>query len=321
MKLSFVIPVYNEEKSLKNLHKKISENIPESSYEIIFINDGSTDNSYAIIDEISKNDPHVKAILFRTNFGKAAALQAGFDKAQGDIIFTMDADLQDDPEEIPRFIEKIHEGYDLVSGWKKKRKDPITKKWPSKIFNFITSLVFHLKLHDYNCGFKAYRKEAAKSLNIYGELYRYIPAIIWSKGFCVTEIPVTHHKRKFGKTKYGAKRFIRGFLDLLTVTMITKYQRSPLYLFGASGLFISFLGFVISIWLAVEKIFFNMSLSNRPLLFLGILLIVVGVQLISIGLLGEMIVYSSRQKRKTIEDNKVDENIKSNSQEKNSKNS
>lgn len=321
MKLSFVIPVYNEEKSLKNLHKKISENIPESSYEIIFINDGSTDNSYAIIDEISKNDPHVKAILFRTNFGKAAALQAGFDKAQGDIIFTMDADLQDDPEEIPRFIEKIHEGYDLVSGWKKKRKDPITKKWPSKIFNFITSLVFHLKLHDYNCGFKAYRKEAAKSLNIYGELYRYIPAIIWSKGFCVTEIPVTHHKRKFGKSKYGAKRFIRGFLDLLTVTMITKYQRSPLYLFGASGLFISFLGFVISIWLAVEKIFFNMSLSNRPLLFLGILLIVVGVQLISIGLLGEMIVYSSRQKRKTIEDNKVDENIKSNSQEKNSKNS
>ena len=297
MKLSFVIPVYNEEKSLKELHKKIIENIPNTSYEIIFIDDGSTDNSHAIINEIAKRDPNIKLIRFRTNFGKAAALQAGFDKAMGDVIFTMDADLQDDPKEIPGFLEKINEGYDLVSGWKKKRKDPITKRLPSKIFNLITSMVFHLHLHDYNCGYKAYRKEAAKSLNIYGELYRYIPAIVWSKGFSVAEIVVTHHKRKFGKSKYGASRLVRGFLDLLTVTMITKYQRSPLYLFGASGLIISAIGFIISIWLAVEKIFFGMSLSNRPLLFLGILLIVVGVQLISLGLLGEMIVYSSRQKR------------------------
>ncbi|MBN2017281.1 MAG: glycosyltransferase [Candidatus Cloacimonetes bacterium] len=296
MKLSFVIPVYNEEESLRELHRKIVENIPNQSYEIIFIDDGSRDNSYSVIQELEAQDQNIKTIRFRTNFGKAAALQAGFDKAEGDVIFTMDADLQDDPVEIPRFLEKINEGYDLVSGWKKKRKDPITKRWPSKFFNLITSMVFHLRLHDYNCGYKAYTKEAVKSLNIYGELYRYIPAIIWAKGFSVTEIPVTHHKRKFGKSKYGANRFIRGFLDLLTVTMITKYQRSPLYLFGASGLIISLIGFIISVWLAVKKIFFGMSLSNRPLLFLGILLIVVGVQLISLGLLGEMIVYSSRQR-------------------------
>ena len=302
MKLSFVIPIFNEEKSLKELHKKIIENIPDISYEIIFIDDGSTDNSYAVIEEIAQQDTHIKPIRFRTNFGKASALQAGFDKAQGDIIFTMDADLQDDPQEIPRFIEKMEEGNDLVSGWKKKRKDPITKRWPSKIFNLITSMVFHLRLHDYNCGYKAYRKEAAKSLNVYGELYRYIPAIVWSKGFSVTEIVVTHHKRKFGRSKYGTSRFIRGFLDLLTVTMITKYRRSPLYLFGASGLIISLIGFIISVWLAVQKIFLGMSLSNRPLLFLGILLIVVGVQLISLGLLGEIIVYSSRQKNKKNED-------------------
>jgi len=298
MDLSFIIPVYNEEKSLYPLYTSIRKNVSNKTYEIIFIDDGSTDNSYNEITKLAKSDQNVKPIHFRTNFGKAAALQAGFEKAKGDIIFTMDADLQDDPDEIPRFIEKIEEGYDLVSGWKKKRRDPITKRWPSKFFNLITSMVFHLRLHDYNCGYKAYRREAAKSLDIYGELYRYIPAIIWSKGYSVAEIVVTHHKRKFGKSKYGAGRLIRGFLDLLTVTMITKYRRSPLYLFGASGLIISLIGFTISVWLAVEKIFFGMSLSNRPLLFLGILLIVVGVQLISLGLLGEMIVYSSRQRRK-----------------------
>lgn len=306
MDLSFIIPVYNEEKSLHPLYTSILKNISHKTYEIIFIDDGSTDNSYNEIAKLAKADQHVKSIHFRTNFGKAAALQAGFDKAQGDIIFTMDADLQDDPDEIPRFIEKIEEGYDLVSGWKKKRRDPLTKRWPSKFFNLITSMVFHLRLHDYNCGYKAYRKQAAKSLDIYGELYRYIPAIVWSKGYSVTEIIVTHHKRKFGKSKYGASRLIRGFLDLLTVTMITKYQRSPLYLFGASGLIISLIGFIISIWLAVKKIFYGMSLSNRPLLFLGILLIVVGVQLISLGLLGEMIVYSSRQRRKKFNESNED---------------
>lgn len=294
MDLSFVIPVFNEEKTLKELHNKILENVGINTYEIIFIDDGSKDNSYDILQEIAQSDKNVQVIKFRKNFGKSAALQAAFDKAKGDIVFTLDADLQDDPAEIPKFIEKINEGYDLIAGWKKHRKDPITKKIPSRIFNIVTSIIFKLKLHDYNCGFKAYKNEVIKSISIYGELHRYIPAIAKAKGFKISEIPVKHHKRRFGKSKYGFERFTRGFLDLLTVTMITKYERSPLYLFGIGGLIISFIGFIVTLYLAIMKIFFGMALSNRPLLFLGVLLIVVGVQLISIGLLGEMIVYSSK---------------------------
>ncbi|MCK4339243.1 MAG: glycosyltransferase family 2 protein [Candidatus Cloacimonetes bacterium] len=294
MDLSFVIPVFNEENTLNKLHKKILENIGINNYEIIFIDDGSKDNSYEILQEIAKSDNNVQVIKFRKNFGKSAALQSGFDKAKGNIVFTLDADLQDDPAEIPKFIEKINEGYDLVAGWKKHRKDPITKKITSKIFNIVTSIIFRLKLHDYNCGFKAYKNEVIKSISIYGELHRYIPAIAKAKGFSIYEISVKHHKRKFGKSKYGLERFARGFLDLLTVTMITKYERSPLYLFGIGGLIISFIGFIVTLYLSIAKIFFGMPLSNRPLLFLGVLLIVVGVQLISIGLLGEMIVYSTK---------------------------
>jgi len=294
MDLSIIVPVFNEEKSLKELHKKILKNIGIQSYEIIFIDDGSTDNSFKILQEIAEDDKNVHIIKFRRNFGKSAALQTGFNKAKGDIVITLDADLQDDPEEIPGFIEKINQGYDLVAGWKKHRKDPITKKITSKIFNIVTSIIFRLKLHDYNCGFKAYRNEVVKSINIYGELHRYIPALAKAKGFSICEIPVKHHKRKFGKSKYGMERLVRGFLDLLTVTMITKFERSPLYLFGIGGLIISLIGFVITLYLAIMKIFFGMALSNRPLLFLGVLLIVVGVQLISIGLLGEIIVYSTK---------------------------
>ena len=294
MDLSIIVPVFNEEKSLKELHKKILGNIGIQNYEIIFVDDGSTDNSFKILQEIAEDDKNVQIIKFRRNFGKSAALQTGFDKAKGDIVFTLDADLQDDPEEIPGFIEKINQGYDLVAGWKKHRKDPITKKIASKIFNMVTSIIFRLKLHDYNCGFKAYRNEVVKSINIYGELHRYIPALAKAKGFSICEIPVKHHKRKFGKSKYGMERLVRGFLDLLTVTMITKFERSPLYLFGIGGLIISLIGFIITLYLAIMKIFYGMALSNRPLLFLGVLLIVVGVQLISIGLLGEIIVYSTK---------------------------
>ncbi|MBL7086673.1 MAG: glycosyltransferase family 2 protein, partial [Candidatus Cloacimonetes bacterium] len=222
MDLSFVIPVYNEEKTLKELHQKMLENIGNKNYEIIFIDDGSNDNSYNILQRIVREDENVKIIKFRRNFGKSAALQIGFDKAKGDIVFTLDADLQDDPDEIPRFIKKINEGYDLVAGWKKHRKDPITKKISSKIFNLITSIIFRLKLHDYNCGFKAYRNEVIKSIHIYGELHRYIPALAKAKGYKICEIPIKHHKRRFGRSKYGLERFTRGFLDLLTVTMITK---------------------------------------------------------------------------------------------------
>ena len=206
MDLSFVIPVFNEEKSLKALYQKILENIGNQSYEIIFIDDGSTDNSSKILQEIVNDDNNVQVVEFRTNFGKSASLQTGFDKAQGDIVITLDADLQDDPVEIPRFIEKINEGYDLVAGWKKHRKDSITKTIPSKIFNLVTSLIFRLKLHDYNCGFKAYRKEVIKSINIYGELHRYIPALAKARGYKICEIPVTHHKRKFGKSKLADEK-------------------------------------------------------------------------------------------------------------------
>lgn len=297
MDLSFVIPVYNEEKSLRKLHTEILKQIEDRSYEIIFVNDGSQDDSSIVLKSIQDDDNNVDVINFRTNFGKSAALQAGFNIAGGDIVFTMDADLQDDPKEIPHFIEKINQGNDLVTGWKKNRKDPISKTIPSKFFNFFTSLIFKLKLHDYNCGFKAYKNEVVKSVSIYGELHRYIPALANAQGFSVTEIPVKHHKRQHGKTKYGAKRFFKGFLDLLTVNLITKYEKSPLYLFGLTGLITTFIGFAISLYLAITKIFFGAALSNRPLLFLGVLLIVVGVQVISIGLIGEFIVYLDKKKK------------------------
>lgn len=298
MDLSFIIPAHNEEGSLKILYQRILENISKYTYEIIFINDGSTDNTQEILENISAEDENVLVVEYRKNFGKSAALQTGFDKAHGDIVFTMDADLQDDPNEIPSFINKINEGFDLVAGWKQKRKDPLSKTLPSKLFNFVTSKLFKLRLHDYNCGFKAYRNEVVKSISIYGELHRYIPALAKAHGFSICEIPVVHHKREFGKSKYGAKRLVKGFLDLLTVNLITKYARSPLYLFGLSGMFISFLGFATTLYLSIMKIFFGMALSSRPLLILGVLLIVVGVQLISIGLIGEFIVYLNIKKNK-----------------------
>lgn len=298
MKLSFIIPVFNEEKSLERLYSEILENIENKDYEIIFIDDGSSDNSFNIMERLAKRDKRVKIIKFRKNFGKSASLQTGFENAKGDIIFTMDADLQDNPTEIPEFIEKIEEGYDLVTGWKKNRKDPISKTIPSKFFNFITSVSFKLKLHDYNCGFKAYKKEVINEIDIYGEMHRYIPAIVHTKGFKVTEIPVEHRPREFGKSKYGVERYLRGFLDLLTVKLLTSFTHSPLYLFGRIGSTFSIIGFLIGLYLTIMKYAFHQPLYNRPLLFLSILLIMVGLQFFSIGLLGELIVNQSRDKNK-----------------------
>ncbi len=298
MKISFVIPVLNEEDSLKILYKEILENIESHSYEIIFIDDGSTDKSYEIIKEIAKNDSNVKAIKFRRNFGKADALQAGFSYVTGEIVFTMDADLQDNPKEIPRFIKEIQNGYDLVSGWKKKRRDPLSKKIPSKFFNFITSKAVGLKLKDFNCGFKAYKVQVVKELDIYGDMHRYIPALAFAKGFKIKEIVVEHRERKFGKSKYGIERYLRGFFDLLTVKLITGFTRSPLYLFGKIGLFFSGVGFVITSYLSYLKIFENAVLSNRPMLSLGVLLILAGLQFFSIGLIGELLVNQTRKNNK-----------------------
>jgi len=298
MKLSFVIPVFNEQDSLNQLYSEIIENVKEYEYEIIFIDDGSTDDSYTILQILASESKNVKLIKLRKNFGKSAGLSVGFDVAEGDIIFTMDADLQDDPKEIEHFIKKLDEGYDMVTGWKIKRRDPISKTWPSKLYNKVTSDTFNLKLHDYNCGYKAYKKEVINELDIYGEMHRYIPALANSLGFKVAEIPVHHRKREFGKTKYGSERYLRGFLDLLTVKLVTGYIHSPLYLFGRVGFGFGIIGFIITLYLSIMKLGFNVPLYNRPLLYLGTLLMIIGLQFFSIGLLGELIVNRNREGNK-----------------------
>lgn len=295
MKLSFVIPALNEEESLSQLYKEILENVKPYDYEIIFIDDGSTDKSYQVMQSLAKEDNKVKLIKFRKNFGKAYALNVGFAKVTGDVIFTMDADLQDNPIEIKNFLDKMNEGYDLVTGWKVKRRDPFNKRIPSKLFNWVTSRTFKLKLNDYNCGFKAYSKELISELDIYGEMHRYVPALADAKGFKVGQIPVHHRAREFGKSKYGFERYLRGFLDLLTVKLITKFNRSPLYLFGGVGSILTILGTILGLYLTIMKYLMGMPLSNRPALFLAILLILAGIQFFSIGLLGELIVNQTRK--------------------------
>lgn len=294
MKLSFVIPVFNEQESLEKLYFEILENTKKYDYEIIFVDDGSTDDSYNILQKLASEDKNVKLVKFRKNFGKSAGLNVGFEAAKGDIVFTMDADLQDDPKEIEQFIKKLEEGYDMVTGWKVKRCDPISKTWPSKLYNKVTSNTFKLKLHDYNCGYKAYKKEVIDELDIYGEMHRYIPALADSLGFKIAEIPVHHRKREFGKTKYGSERYLRGFLDLLTVKLVTGYIHSPLYLFGRIGFGFSIVGFIIALYLSIMKLGFGIPLYNRPLLYLGTLLMIIGLQFFSIGLLGELIINRNR---------------------------
>lgn len=291
--ISVVIPLLNEEESLEELSKLLTFNLTKvanESWEVIFIDDGSTDDSFEIIKKINKSNDKFKAIRFRRNYGKSAALSVGFKKASGDIIITMDADLQDDPKEIEFLVSKINEGFDLVSGWKKKRYDPISKTLPSKFFNWVTSKASGIKLHDFNCGLKAYRKDAAKSLNVYGEMHRFLPALSFRDGFKVTEIPVQHHPRKHGISKFGASRFLKGFLDLITVVFLTRFLKRPLHFFGTLGFLCSFLGLGIDIYLTIEWILGLTYLSERPLALLGVALIIVGVQFISMGLLGEMLV-------------------------------
>ena len=297
--LSIIIPLYNEEKSLIELYENIISVLKgiNKSHEIIFIDDGSQDRSFEILIDFHRKDKNVRIIQFRKNYGKSAALECGFREARGDIVITMDADLQDDPKEIPNLIAKINEGYDLVSGWKKKRYDPFIKRNTSKLYNFVTSIVSGIRLHDFNCGLKAYRNEVVKQIDIYGQLHRFIPVLAHWEGFRVGEIVVKHHPRKYGKTKFGAFRFIAGFLDLFTVVFLHKFKRRPLHLFGSFGLILLLLGLIIDGILAFQRIFANKYLSNRPLLFLGVLLVIVGIQFISIGLLGEMI--TETQKRST----------------------
>ncbi len=289
--ISVVIPLYNEDESLRELHQQLRSTLGRMNvrYELLFVDDGSTDRSFQVLRDLKRNDKHIKIIRFRRNYGKSAALSVGFEKAIGNIVITMDADLQDDPAEIPSLRRKLEEGYDLVSGWKKVRHDPITKTIPSRFFNFVTSVMTGIKIHDFNCGLKAYRRDVTKSLKVYGELHRYLPVLAHWDGFRVGEMAVLHRKRKYGKTKFGFGRFWKGFLDLLTALFTTRYLRSPLHLFGFWGIVTMLAGVLIDGWLVVEWFSGKTSLGNRPLFLGGILLIIVGIQFISIGLIGEMI--------------------------------
>ncbi len=289
--LSVVIPLYNEEESLSELYQKIIEVTSSLNieYEIVFVDDGSKDNSLNILKQLHKEDKeHIKIISFRRNYGKAAALSIGFKYASGEAIITMDADLQDDPNEIPNLLSKLNEGYDLVSGWKKKRYDPITKTVPSKLFNKTTSLMTGINIHDFNCGLKAYRKEVTEDIKVYGELHRYMPVLAHWQGYNIGEIPVEHHKRKFGKTKYGLWRFFSGFFDLLTVLFLGKYIKRPLHFFGIIGSILCAIGIGIGMYLLVLLIMTG-KLNVRPIMIVSMLSLITGIQFFSMGLIGEMI--------------------------------
>lgn len=294
--ISVIIPAYNEEDSIPELYRQImlsihsmQKNSLVCDYELLFVNDGSTDQTEKAVLILHEQDNHVHMISFRRNFGKSIALNAGFRHACGDIVFTMDADLQDDPAEFSRFIEKIEEGYDLVIGWKFNRLDPAEKRLPSKLFNKVSSSFFDLSLHDHDCGFKAFRKEVVQSLDLYGELHRYIPALAHRQGFRITEIAVTHHKREYGHSKYGAERYLRGLFDFLTTVFLLRYSDRPMYFFGRIGSACLVAGLAACSYLTILW-FMGHSIGGRPLLILGVLLILLGMQFISTGFIANLLV-------------------------------
>ncbi len=288
--ISVLIPLFDEEENLQPLFEKIRAVLDERrrSWEILFVDDGSSDGSFSVLKNLRESDPRIRIIQLRRNFGKSAALDAGFKAVRGGRVIIMDADLQDDPEEIPALLKKIDEGYDLVTGWRADRHDRFIKKYTSRIYNFVTATMTGIRLHDFNCGLKAFRREVVRDITLYGELHRYIPPIAHWKGYKVTEIRVCHHPRAFGKSKFGPSRFFAGFMDLLTVMFLTKYIKKPLHLFGGAGLIFFSLGLVINIYLAILKIL-GYGIGGRPLLILGVLLMLIGFQLISTGLIGEML--------------------------------
>jgi glycosyltransferase involved in cell wall biosynthesis len=296
--ISVVIPLFNEAESIPELYRQLTAVLSGmgTDYELLWIDDGSRDASLSILREQARQDQHVRVISFRRNFGKSAGLATGFRAARGEIVITMDADLQDDPAEIPQLLAKLNEGYDLVSGWKKKRHDPISKTLPSKLFNRVTGSLSGIRLHDFNCGLKAYRRDVVKDLPVYGELHRFLPVLAFKQGYRITEIPVNHRARVHGKTKFGANRFLNGFFDLLTVLFISDYNRAPLHLFGSLGLLCVAAGLAINAYLSVGWLK-GAWIGNRPLLFLGVLLMVIGVQFFSFGLIAEKMVNMSERDR------------------------
>ena len=302
MKISVIIPVFNEVDSIQELHDELTRVLlAYKPYEILFIDDGSSDGSVEIINRLSQSDPCINLIKFYRNYGKSAALAEGFKYANGDYIVTMDADMQDDPAEIPNLILKLEEGFDLVSGWKKDRKDPISKRFPSKLFNLVTRLFTGVRIHDFNCGLKIYKKSVVKTLEIYGGRHRYIPALAGQKKFKVTEIVVHHRPRIYGITKYGGSRFFHGLFDLISILFLSKYTQSPLYFFGQIGLFTFLSGLGIEFYVLYLKYGMGEPFAKHmALLMLGVLIIVIGIQFFSIGLVGEMIANSNQDKESRV---------------------
>ena len=304
MKLTIIIPVFNESESIPELLSELEVVLDiYESWEVIFIDDGSSDGSTDFMISACKQNENIKLIQFYRNFGKSAALNEGFKLASGDYVITMDADLQDDPKEIHNLINKIDEGWDLVSGWKKTRLDPLNKRLPSRIFNFVTRIISGVKIHDFNCGLKGYKKAVVKSIEVYGGRHRYIPAIAGQQKFKVTEIIVNHRSRKYGETKYGGSRILHGFFDLITILFLNKYTQQPLHLFGSIGIFFSTSGvFFESIVLYYKYNLGEPFSKHIALLMLGIMLIVIGIQFFSIGLLGELLTKSTQNQEKRIRD-------------------
>ena len=292
--VSVVVPVYNEEGNIPALHRRLSAVLAalDLPYELILVDDGSTDGTWAAIREISA-DPRVAALRHRRNFGKARALASGFAVARGDAVVTMDGDLQDDPDELPRFLAKLDEGYDLVSGWKQRRQDPLGKTLPSRFFNFTVRRVSGVPLHDFNCGYKAYRRDVVRTIRLYGELHRFTPVLADAEGFRVGELPVRHHPRRWGRSKYGWKRLVKGFLDLLTVTFLTQYRQRPMHMLGLPGLLALAVGVALGLLLTAEKLLAGAAIGTRPLLLLAVLLVVIGTQFFGLGLLGELLAHGS----------------------------
>jgi glycosyltransferase involved in cell wall biosynthesis len=308
--ISVVIPVRDEERSIAPLLDELEAALDGAGvdWEAVVVDDGSTDGTFAALARVHAERPNVRIVRLRRNFGKATALQAGFGQAEGDVIVTMDGDGQDDPHEIPRLLAKLDEGFDLVSGWKTRRRDPLSRRLLSKVFNAVTGRLSGLRLHDLNCGLKAYRAEVVHGLRIYGELHRFIPVLAHYRGFRVAELPVNHRPREHGRSRYGMERYVRGFLDLLTVTFMGRYRHRPLHLFGGLGLLLGLVGFVVLIYLAVLKAT-GEAIGHRPLLTLGVLLVVVGMQFLSLGLLSELITshHEERDAERVAPDARVDE--------------
>ena len=304
MKVSVIIPVFNEGESIKELYDQLKKGLEQyTPNEIIFIDDGSSDGSVEALKKICELDDSVIFIQFHRNYGKSAALSEGFKYANGNYVVTMDADLQDDPSEIKNLINKLEEGYDLVSGWKKDRKDPLSKRLPSKLFNFVTRIVTGVRIHDFNCGLKIYKKAVVKTLELYGGRHRYIPAMAGQKRFKVTEIIVNHRPRIYGETKYGGSRLFHGLFDLISILFLSKYTQSPMYFFGKIGLFTFLTGLGIEIYVLYLKYSIGDPFAKHmALLMLGILIIVIGIQFFSIGLVGEMIANSNQDKESRVKD-------------------